>query len=162
MDKEFSWGWVIFIILILWFFVGGTGLNGRNVNADAVAGGCNRVSNCELERETLNNFYQTNLNVVNQGSLTRAELNAQANITNTKIDFYAYEAQKEKVADLKSENMYLRGQIADNAQFCNINSRLSQMECEMLKAPRLSGLAVACPSSAIYNGCGGCGYNGLV
>jgi phosphoglycerate-specific signal transduction histidine kinase len=86
---------------------------------------------------------------------TNAIVTAQANATNTKIDFYQYEARKEKVADLKMENVYLKGQLADTERFNTISSRLDAIECNMAKAPKTYPYSYMCPSNPACSACGG-------
>lgn len=166
LDTKFDWGWVIFLILILWFFVGGNGFFGNGfgrgygygngfLTGDIVGslGNCHGTSNCEMERRSIINSAETRYLIEQKAAETNAIVNAQANITNTKIDFYQYEAQKEKVADLKMENIYLKNQLADTERFNALNARLDSIECNMAKAPKAYPYSYLCPA-APQNCCG--------
>lgn len=168
LDNKFDWGWVIFLILILWFFVGGNGFFGYGRNngfmpglvAGDVLSGINRecfygASNCEVERRNIIDSAQTRYLIEQKAAETQALVNATANATNTKIDFYQYEAQKEKVADLKMENIYLKNQLADTERFNAISTRLDAIECNMAKAPKTYPYSYMCPANPT------CGCNGL-
>lgn len=162
--KSVDWGWVIFLILILWFFSGNNGFGWGNRNASNFIAGdlfgqlqqgrdnscLMGASNCEVERRNIIDSAQTRFLIEQKAAETNAIINANANVTNTKIDFYQYEAQKEKVADLKMENIYLKNQLADTERFNTINSRLDSIECNMAKAPKTYPYSYMCPS-APYN-----------
>ena len=83
-----------------------------------------------------------------------------------------YEAQQsEKIFDLKMENMSLKnsfytkelvGGLSQQMErfCCEFNRRLDGIECDMLKQPKLSGVAATCNGQlvpAIFrNDCGNC------
>ena len=85
---EFSWGWIIFLILILWFFVGG-GFGGfgygRNANAfiagDLIGSANHSSSNCEVERRGLITAAETNYRIIDQAQQTRNVVEATAATT---------------------------------------------------------------------------------
>ena len=178
--KTMDWGWVIFLILILWFFVGGNGFGfggfnrGGGYPAGFVIGDllgqslgrldyCHGASNCEVERRSIIDTARTQYLIEQKAAETNAIVNATANATQTKIDFYQYEAQKEKVADLKMENIYLKGQLADTERFNVVNSRLDSIECNMAKAPKTYPYSYMCPASVNACGCGNlAGFAGVV
>lgn len=177
--KTMDWGWVIFLILILWFFVGGNGFGfgGFNrgggypagfVTGDLLGqilgrGECHGASNCEVERRSIVDTARTQYLIEQKAAETNAIVNATANATQTKIDFYQYEAQKEKVADLKMENIYLKGQLADTERFNAVNSRLDSIECNMAKAPKTYPYSYMCPAPVNACGCGNlAGFAGVV
>ena len=143
------------------FGLGGFGFGNRGYGAGLLTGdvlgglgNCRGVSNCEVERTDIINTARTQYLIEQKSAETNAIVNASANATQTKIDFYQYEAQKEKVADLKMENIYLKNQLADTERFNTITSRLDAIECNMAKAPKTYPYSYMCPSA--YN-CGGCG-----
>ncbi|MEG1506919.1 MAG: hypothetical protein RR478_05435, partial [Bacilli bacterium] len=81
-DKE-NYGntntWGILIVLFLLFIVFGRGfIGGRNDDGGIVGNncgcGCGRVSNCEVERQEIIDSYNTQLNTINQGIITRTDM----------------------------------------------------------------------------------------
>ena len=84
-DGTFSWGWIIFLILILWFFVGGGfgGFGGYGYGnragaflaGEALGSNCG-VSNCEVERRALVTAADTNYRIIDQANATRAVVEA--------------------------------------------------------------------------------------
>lgn len=79
---------------------------------------------------------------------------AQTNAINTKIDYYGYQAERDKNADLSRENMELRNQLFVKDQLAPVNATLASIQCNMLRRPDVTGVGVACPSAAILNGLG--------
>ena len=191
---EFSWGWIIFLILILWFFVGGNGFGGfggfggYNRGAGAfLAGdalgtlqGANLVthgaSNCEVERRSLVTAAETNFRIIDQAQQTRNAVEASAATTNAKIDFYAYQDLRDKLAESQRENMMLQNKLYSDAKFNSIESQLASISCRMAKQPEIYATSAVCPNAAVINGLGvnslypyngygygnGCGCNGNV
>lgn len=167
MGGTFSWGWVIFIILILWFFVGGSGygFGNRGIAGEATSCGCNRVSNCEVEKSEIINSARTQYLIEQQASLTRATDTANSNMLATKIDFYAYQDLRDKLDKAEMNNFYLQNKLdtervnselkskmaSDNSE---LNRRLDSIQCSMLKRPDVTGVGAVCPSQAIINGMG--------
>ena len=175
-DGTFSWGWIIFLILILWFFVGG-GFGGFGYGnrvapflAGEVAGSSYGASNCEVERRNLVNVADTNYRIIEQGNATRQVVEATAQATQAKIDFYAYQDLRDKLAESQRENMMLQNKLYSDAKFGAIENQLATISCKMAKQPEVYAVSAACPNGAILNGLGfngfpynyGCGCNGNV
>lgn len=188
----FSWGWIIFLILILWFFVGGGfggfgGFGGYGRAAAAyTAGDINGLlagrdascgigsSNCEVERRGLITAAETNYRIINQAQETRNVVEATAKATQDKIDFYAYQDLRDRLSESQRENMMLQNKLYSDAKFNVIENQLSSIACKMAKQPEVYAVSAACPTSAIVNGLGfngfqypypynyGCGCNGNV
>lgn len=184
---EFSWGWIIFLILILWFFVGGGfggfgGFGGYNRGGAFLAGdvlgqlqGSNHgASNCELERRSLITAADTNFRIIDQAQQTRAAVEASAATTNAKIDFYAYQDLRDKLAESQRENMMLQNKLYSDAKFNSVEAQLASISCRMAKQPEIYATSAVCPNAAVINGLGfngfsypypynnGCGCNGNV
>lgn len=176
MDKEnFSWGWVIFIVLILWFFVGGSAFGNR-------WGGCGyeTTPNCDVERRGLITAAETNYRIIDENQKSTAAIMAQSRAQ--------YDAQQgEKIFDLKINNVMQqnafnlalleknqtieRMTLANslNERFNQIDATLAGINCRMLPKPDITGIGAVCPNAGIINGLGinslngcGCGCNGNV
>ena len=166
-NTNFSWGWVIFIVLILWFFVGGAG--GLGFGRFGNYNGYDTTSNCDVERRNLISVADTNYRIIEQANATRQVVEATASATQAKIDFYAYQDLRDKLAESQRENMMLQNQLYSNAKFGEVEKQLATISCQMLKRPELVGVAAACTNAAVINGLGinglynhGCGCNGSV
>ena len=174
-----SWGWIIFLILILWFFVGGgffggfggygrTGafLAGESFARDTTAHGS---SNHEVERRNLVSVADTNYRIIDQAQQTRNVVEATAQATQAKIDFYAYQDLRDKLSESQRENMMLQNKLYSDAKFGVIESQLASIACKMAKQPEVYATSAVCPNAAVINGLGintypynPCGCNGNV
>jgi hypothetical protein len=168
-----TWIGVLFVILVIWAIFGG-GFGNWNNNHQATTtpivlsgegyggwfGGCNRVSNCEIERREIIDSATTQYQVEQQGAATRtAVADGVATIVDQNNRLYI-QGLNEKLFDLKMENQTLKGQIYSDAKFnaltsqlseccCNLNSRLSGIESQMLTKPNLYGVAATCAGQFI-------------
>ena len=67
-----SWIGVLFVILVIWaIFGGGFGNGWGNRGSCAYDGGCNRVSNCEVEKREIIDSARTQYLTEQQGETTR-------------------------------------------------------------------------------------------
>lgn len=175
MDKDtFSWGWVIFIVLILWFFVGGSGLGFNRYGY-----GYDPTSNCDVERRGLITAAETNYRIIDENQKSTSAIMAQSRAQ--------YDAQQaEKIFDLKINNLAQqnaynlalleknstieRMTLANslNERFNQIDGTLASIQCRMLPKPDITGIGAVCPNAGIINGLGFNGFscnsccNGLV
>lgn len=147
-----SWLGVLFVILVVWaIFGGGFGNWGnRGYNAD---NGCNRVSNCQVERQEIIDSARTQYLIEQQGATTRNAVRDTQDALAEQLRRQYDANQAEKIFDLKMENQSLKSerfsqgligglekQISD--MYCAMGRRLDSIECDMLKRPQLSGVAV--------------------
>jgi hypothetical protein len=177
-----GWGIVIFFILLFWAFCGGGfggGWGGRAAASGAVQGmevatlaslmrnesGCNRVSNCEVEKQGLITAAETNYRIIEENRRSTDAISAQL-----RSQWDA--AQGEKIFDLKMNQLAMQNQynqqllakdatiermtLAANidARFAALSAEIGSIACKMLKQPELSGVAAVCPNSAVINGLG--------
>ena len=167
-----SWIGVLFVILVIWaIFGGGFGNGWGNRGNCAYDGGCNRVSNCEVEKREIIDSARTQYLTEQQGETTRLAIRDSRDAVMGQAS-RIYEAQQaEKIFDLKMENMSLKsnfytkelvGGLSQQLErcCCEFNRRLDGIECNMLKQPKLSGVAATCNGQlvpAIFrNDCGNC------
>ena len=174
-----SWIGVLFVILVIWaIFGGGFGNGWGNRGSCAYDGGCNRISNCEVEKREIIDSARTQYLTEQQGETTRLAIRDSRDAVMGQAS-RIYEAQQaEKIFDLKLGGMakdariaQLETQIHNDAKFgtiekqfsdccCEFNRRLDRIECDMLKQPKLSGVAATCNGQlvpAIFrNDCGNC------
>jgi hypothetical protein len=159
-----SWIAVLFIILIIWaIFGGGFGFGSNRqqpVMLESYGGGCNRVSNCEIERREIIDSATTQYQVEQQGAATRtAVADGVATIVDQNNRLYI-QGLNEKLFDLKMENQGLKTQIYSDAKFtaltnqlseccCGFNRRLDGIEAQMLTKPNLYGVAATCAGQFI-------------
>lgn len=158
-----GYGLIIFLILLFFIFFWG---NGRGGDLYAANGGCGRVSNCAIEKLTLEESCKNYLITTNTANATQAVVVADGNKTREKIDFYEYSNLKEQLADAKAKNMFLEGRIYSDAQFNAINAQLAEIRCNTPTRPPFYA-AGGLPCASVYpTGCGssgqGQGPKGLV
>jgi hypothetical protein len=185
-----SWIWVLFVIIVIWAVFGGGnfgnfGNRGGNYADYAVPmmlnannNGCNRVSNCEIERREIIDSATTQYQIEQQGAATRtAVADGIAEITAQNNRIYIQNLQTEAF-DLKMENQALKTQIYSDAKFnalsnqlesccCSFQRRLDGIESQMLTKPVLSGVAATTygqlvPSNVFGWGWNNCNCNGNI
>ena len=166
-----SWIGVLFVILVIWAIFGGGFGNGWGNRGSCAYDGCNRVSNCEVEKREIIDSARTQYLTEQQGEETRTAIRDSRDAVMGQAS-RIYEAQQsEKIFDLKMENMSLKNnfytkELVDGLSqqlercCCEFNRRLDGIECDMLKQPKLSGVAATCNGQlvpAIFrNDCGNC------
>lgn len=140
------WGLVIVLFLLFIVFGGGFGTFGGYGYGRRGFGEvpCNGTSGCEVERQGLITAAETNYRVIDQANATRATVEATAQATQAKIDFYAYQDLRDKLAESQRQNMMLQNQLYSDAKFNALQTQLSSIQCNMLKRPDVSGLATSC------------------
>lgn len=123
---------------------------------------------CDSEKQEIINSARTQYLVEQQAAETRAVATANANVTNTKIDYYAYQDLRDKLAESQREVLTLQNQLFVKDQLAPVNAQLASIQCHMLKRPDVTGIGAVCPNAGIINGLGinslngyGCGCNGL-
>ena len=156
-------GYIIAFVIIVWVISAITGGNGFGFgwNNARACGACNPCGDYQTLKEIFEgqkaNITQTATTqflIEQQSALNRELMAAQTNAINTKIDYYGYQAERDKNADLSRENMELRNQLFVKDQLAPVNATLASIQCNMLRRPDVTGVGVACPSAAILNGLG--------
>lgn len=173
-----NWGIVIFLIVLFAVFMNRGGLfggwggpGGYGYGPDGFVGNGygfqNYKSICDSEKTEIINTARTQYLTEQQSALTRETVTATANTTQAKIDFYAYQAERDKNAELSRQVMELKNQLFVKEQLAPVNASLVDIKCQMLRKPDVTGIGAVCPNSAIINGLGisslnNCGCNGNV
>lgn len=127
---------------------------------------------CEGQKQGIIDSAQTRYLVEQQAAATQAVVNATANTTQTKIDFYAYQDLRDRLSEEQRKVLTLENQLFVKDQLAPVNAQLASIQCHMLKRPDVTGIGAVCPNSAIINGLGinslsgygygcGCGCNNL-
>lgn len=166
-----SWIGVLFVILVVWAILGGNFGNWGNRNGND--GGCNRVSNCEVEKQGIIDSARTQYLIEQQSAATRTAV-AESTKTITDQASRIYEQRlQETIFDLKMENQSLKSGIFTKEQTdalakqvsdccCEFNRRLDGIECRMLTKPNLSGIATTSGGQIVPAPFGGWAFwNGL-
>lgn len=125
----------------------------------------NYRATCDAEKTDIINTATTQYRVEQQAAATRELVNSTASATQAKIDFYAYQAERDKNAELQRQVSELKSNAYTTAALAPIKEAIANIRCNMLTRPDVTGIGVACPSQAILNGlglnslngCGGCG-----
>lgn len=169
-------GYIIAFVIIVWVISAITGGAGFGF------GGCNRGWNTpcgdyqalkeifEGQKANISQTATTQFLIEQQSAANRELIAAQTNAINTKIDFYGYQNERDKNAELARENTELKNQLFVKDQLAVVNEQLAAIKCNMLRRPDVTGIGVACPSAAILNGlgvnqlsqCGNCNNGNLL
>lgn len=128
----------------------------------------NYRATCDAEKAEIINTAATQYKTIEQAQLTRDTVNATANATQAKIDFYAYQDLRDRLSEEQRKVLTLENQLFVKDQLAPVNAQLASIQCHMLKRPDVTGIGAVCPNAAIINGLGinslngyGCGCNGL-
>ena len=184
MDKEnFSWGGIgflaLFFLLIIGFWNrGGVGFGygnscGYGIPYDGFGpagyGFQNYRATVDAEKAEIINTANTQYKVEQQAAATRELVQSTANTTQAKIDFYAYQDLRDKLSERDMTIAKLENQLFVKDQLAPITASISDIRCNMLTRPNVTGIGAVCPNSGIINGLGinsvngcGCGCNSLV
>lgn len=188
MDKEtYSWGGIGF--LAFWLCsssssslsgaVVGTALVGVTTVVTGLCRGVVMVSasvlqvtvsknyraTCDAEKAEIINTAATQYKTIEQAQLTRDTVNATANATQAKIDFYAYQDLRDRLSEEQRKVLTLENQLFVKDQLAPLTASVADIRCNMLTKPVVNGLGTSCnPIITPYMfGLGnGCGCNGLV
>lgn len=151
-------GYIILFVIIVWVFgcmFGGFGGNGFGCGNRGNIGNYETLKEVfEAQKANISQTATTQFLIEQQSGMNRELIAAQTNAINTKIDYYGYQNERDKNAELARENMELRNQLFVKDQLAPVNEQLASIRCSMLRRPDVTGIGVACPSAAILNGLG--------
>jgi|GEM_PF-969379 hypothetical protein len=165
-----SWIAVLFVIIVVVAlfggnFGGGWGWNRSGTPYPAQEGGCNRVSNCQVEKQGIVDAARTQYLIEQQSNNTRAAINASTEAITSQASHIYEQRLQETIFDLKMENQSLKNGIFTKEQTdalaakisdccCGFNRRLDAIECRMLTKPNLYGVAATGAGQIIPATCG--------
>ena len=155
-------GYIILFVIIVWVFggaFGGNSFGGWGNRAGYAPAGLaldfeNYKATCDSEKAAIQQTATTQFLIEQQSAMNRELIAAQTNAINAKIDYYGYQNERDKNAELSRENMELRNQLFMKDQLAPITAQIASIQCNMLRRPDITGVGVACPSAAILNGLG--------
>lgn len=158
-NKSFSsWGIVIFLVLLFWFFTG-NGF-GRHDDRFHDAHCCNCVSNCEVEKQNIIQAAETNYRVERANSESTAAIIAGQHSLQERMDFYELQALRDRLAETQRQLIVAEDRNYNDGKFNAVNARLDALACRQLKAPEFMPyggyVAATCGNYPASNGCCGC------
>lgn len=183
MEKEtYSWGGIGFLALFFLIIIASWGRSGNAFGNWGNGFGFPGVgvpgyglgfedykAICNSEKQAIIDSARTQYLVEQQAASTRDIVNATANATQTKIDFYAYQGLRDQLAETQRALMEANNKLFVKDQLAPINATLASIQCNMLRRPDITGIGAVCPNAGIINGLGvtslngyGCGCNGNV
>lgn len=156
-----SWVWVLFVVIVLYLIF----CRGGNLLGDC-GGGCNRVSNCEVEKQEIIDSARTQYLIEQQAATTRAASQAGFDAIMAQNSRIYEQGLQESLFDAKMKIQSLEGQIFTKEQTdgiaktlaeccCGFNRRIDAIEAMMLKQPPFYPAGYSFPNT----GCNPC-YNG--
>ena len=168
MDKEnFSWGGIgflaLFFLLIIGFWNrGGAGFGWGNYGHAVPSGDLgftnygfqNYKATCDAEKSEIINTARTQYLTEQQSAQTRELVQATANTTQAKIDYYAYQGLRDELSKSQMKIAELTNQLFVKDQLAPITSAIADIRCNMLVRPSVTGVGAVCPNAGIINGLG--------
>lgn len=145
---------VFLIIIVLFFFfmlfAGGNGFGWGGNRAGAFLAGEAYGGNfgwnnqailsavCNSEKQAIIDSARTNYNI-----------EAQSAIIQTKMDTNVINQLRDELGQERAKSMYLQSQLENNARFYALDSKLNDISCNMLKAPKVYGQSFTCDGTKI-------------
>ena len=170
---------ILLVLLFLFMRQGGLFCNGFGWGGNGFpAFGCGGISGdfgfqnykatCDAEKAEIINTARTQFLVEQSSAATQAAIKADGDATRTKINFYAYQELRDKLAEMQRINSALESKLYTNAQFDVVNKELAEIKCKMLPKPDITAFGASCTpvlsplslyaSALNHSGCGyGCG-----
>lgn len=154
MTEETTGSSLFLIIIVLFFFfvlfAGGNGFGWGGNRAGAFLAGEAYGGNfgwnnqailsavCNSEKQTIIDSARTNYNI-----------EAQSGIIQTKMDTNVINQLRDELGQERAKSMYLQSQLENNARFYVLDSKLNDIACNMLKAPKVYGQSFTCDGTKI-------------
>lgn len=168
-----SWGLVIFFILLFMIFRGFGGFGGFGPQQGWGNPGCGVVSNCQVEKQGIIDTARTQYLVEQTARATQDATAAGITALGNKIDGYAVQDLRDKLAEERNKNMMLQNRLYSDGQFNNLarqnesmyaslKQEIAALACETPKRPPYFAQGYTpggypIPPASAYNvgGCGG-------
>lgn len=187
-NSGIGWWGVVIVLFLLFSLFGnrgwGNGLGGGNCGCGcgnglafggypygigfADFGFQNYKATCDAEKAEIINTARTQFLQEQGTAATQVAIKADGDATRAKIDFYAYQELRDKLAEAQRINSALETKLYTNAQFDVVNKELAEIKCKMLPKPDITAFGASCTpvlsplslyaSALNHSGCGcGCG-----
>lgn len=188
-NSGIGWWGVVIVLFLLFSLFGnrgwGNGLGGGNCGCGcgnglpfgaypfggigfADFGFQNYKATCDAEKAEIINTARTQFLQEQGTAATQVAIKADGDATRAKIDFYAYQELRDKLAEAQRINSALETKLYTNAQFDVVNKELAEIKCRMLPKPDITAFGASCTpvlsplslyaSALNHSGCGcGCG-----
>lgn len=166
MDEKWSgMGLVIFLLILFGIFGFGRGFGGfGTAYGCGMPGvyGCNATTNCQVEKQGIIDSARNQFAILDTARQTQEAAQAQFAALGTKMDFYAWQNQRDETAKLRDElsyerskNMALENRVYSDAQFNALRAQIEALNRSVAKKPPFYA-AGGNPCASIYpTGCGG-------
>ena len=122
MEDKSGMGWagLLLFFVVIWILFGSMAGNGLGWGNRNNWGGCDRVSNCEVEKQGIIDSAKTQYLIETTGRQTQEYLG-------NKIDFYEFQNLRDQLAAERSKNMVLENRIYSDAQFTALSRQRSHL-----------------------------------
>lgn len=147
-----GFAFIALFLLILFALFNQNGLWGNRGNAflagEAFGGygwntaGDIRSAVCAADKQGIIDSARTLYAIEQQGNSVKEYLG-------NKMDFYAIQDLRDKLSDEKAKNLYLQGQLDNNARFYALDTKLNSISCNMCKKPELYCQSFTCDGTKI-------------
>lgn len=142
--KSLEWGGFILFFLIFALVFGGGGLFNWGNRGYNDYNGCNRVSNCEVEKSGIVNTARTNYLIEQSSEQNILATMADGDKTRAKIDFYAYQDLRDKLTERDALIAQLRSEAFATAKFNALDNKIETVLCQMPRLAPLYAQGVSC------------------
>lgn len=152
---------VLFIIIVIWAIFGGGFGGGINRAVAEETTGCNKVSNCQVEKQTIINTATTQNLIQTEAEKTREQatslyiqdqaeklFDAKLNAQTTAI------LNGQALASKDAENAQLRAQIYTDSKFNTLERGQEKLYCDMAKRPPFYSAGFVTTGQTIPSGFG--------
>lgn len=158
MTEETTGSSMFLIIIVLFFFfmlfAGGNGFGWGGNRVGAFLAGEAYGGNFGWNNQTLlsaicNSEKQGIIDSARTLNAIEAQGAAITNALSNKIDFYEYQNLRDRANAAEQRNMFLEGQINDIQRYNLLQNQIAEINCNMLKTPKVYGVGTVCQGSLV-------------